>query len=535
MRFQFDDFTLDTQRFELARAGTVIHAEPQVIELLALLVENSQRLVSKDEINDKVWRGRVVSEAALSSRIKMARQLLDDDGSLQRYIRTIHKRGFRFVGEVKVVDAEPPASQAPAAPESDRAGKGDASSPVGRLVTARSAVAVLPLVNLSQDPAQDYFADGVTTDIISRLSRYRWLNVIARNTAFGYKGKSFDVRDLRAALAVDYVVEGSVQRGGERVRIGVQLIDARTGHNLWSERYNRELADVFELQDEITETIVARLEPEIGFAERDRVVHARPANLQAWDCYHLGTFHFFKFTGADNREAQRLLLQCQQMDPLLGDAFAWWAYAAVLGMVYWDTPATQSNLDDALRACEKALFLDPRNATFLALRARVRLARREYGMAIADNEQALRLNPSLAAAHCGLADSLAYETRYDEAIGRFERAIALSPNDPQLWAFLTYGALALIFKGDFARAVEWAERATDIPNCQYWTAAHKAAALALQGRADEARRATTQLLREMPEFTCAFARDKLFYLKEPRQIELYLDGLRRAGVPAGSS
>jgi adenylate cyclase len=533
MRFQFDDFTLDTDRFELARAGTVIRAEPQVIELLALLVENSQRMVSKDEINDKVWRGRVVSESALSSRIKTARQLLDDDGRLQRYIRTVHKRGFRFVGDAKVAGAERPAAQVPVAPELGHEVSGNASSPVGTLVTARSAVAVLPMVNLSQDPAQDYFADGVTTDIISRLSRYRWLDLIARNTAFGYKGKSFDVRDLRAALAVDYVVEGTVQRGGERVRIGVQLIDARTGHSLWSERYNRGLADIFELQDEITETIVARLEPEIGFAERNRVVHSRPANLHAWDCYHLGTFHFFKFTGPDNREAQRLLLQCQKIDPLLGDAYAWWAYAAVLGMVYWDTPATQNNLDDALRACETALLLDPRNATFLALRARVRLARREYGMAIADNEQALRQNPSLAAAHCGLGDSLAYETRYEEAVGRFERAIALSPNDPQLWAFLTYGALALIFKGDFARAVEWTERASGIPNCQYWTTAHKAAALALLGRADEARRATAQLLQQVPDFTCAFARGKLFYLKEPRQIELYLDGLRQAGVSPG--
>jgi len=166
MRFQFDDFTLDTQRFELARAGTVIHAEPQVIELLALLVENGQRMVSKDEINDKVWRGRVVSEAALSSRIKLARQLLGDDGSVQRYIRTIHKRGFRFVGEAKVVGAAPPAALAPAAPQSDRAGPGNESSPAGNVVTARSAVAVLPMVNLSQDPAQDYFADGVTTDIM---------------------------------------------------------------------------------------------------------------------------------------------------------------------------------------------------------------------------------------------------------------------------------------------------------------------------------------------------------------------------------
>ena len=524
MRYRFDDFTLDTQRFELARAGAAVHAEPQVIELLALLVENSHRMVSKDEINEKVWRGRVVSDAALSSRIKMARQLLDDDGSTQRYIRTVHKRGFRFVGELVHTDDALP--QAPPAAATDQPTAG--AQGVGH--ADRPSVAVLPLVNLSQDPAQEYFADGVTTDIISRLSRYRWLDVVARNTVFGYKGKAFDLRELRAALAVDYVVEGTVQRAGERVRVGVQLVDARSGHSRWSERYNRELADIFELQDEIAETIVARLEPEIGFAERNRVVHARPANLQAWDCYHLATFHFFKFTGPDNAEAQRLLLQCQQMDPLMGDAHAWWAYAAILGMVYWDTPATQQRLDDALRACETALLLDPSNATFLALRARVRLARREYDMAIADNEQALRLNPSFAAAHCGLGDSLAYEMRYDEAIERFEKAIALSPNDPQGWAFLTYGALALIFKGDYARAIEWADRASGIPNCQYWTIAHKAVALALLERVDEARVLADGLTRRMPEFCRSFVRDKLFYLKEPKQIERYLGGLREAGV-----
>jgi TolB-like protein/Flp pilus assembly protein TadD len=488
-----------------------------------LLVEQRERMVSKEEINEKVWRGRVVSDAALSSRIKMLRQLLDDDGQAQRYIRTIHRRGFRFVGELRPIDT----AATPAPPGSEpAAGAGlpsNVSPSAADATPARSAVAVLPLANLSHDAAQGYFSDGVTTDIIARLSKHRWLDVVARNTSFGYKDKCVDVRDLRAALAVDYVVEGTVQRGGDRVRVSVQLIDARSGHSKWSARYDRKISDLFDLQDEITELIVAQLEPEIGFAERNRVIHARPANLQAWDCYHMGTFHLFKFTGADNRDAQRLFLQCQQIDPHLGDAYAWWAYATILGMVYWDTPATQENLDKALRAGDKALSLDPQNATFLALRARVRLARREYAMAIADNEQALRLNPTFAAAHCGLADSLAYEMRYDEAVEGFRRAIRLSPNDPQLWAFLSYGALAMIFKGDFATALEWAERASGIPNCQYWTASHKAAALALLGRDDEARRTVAMLLHEMPEFTCAFVRD-VFLSEEQQQIDIYLGG-----------
>jgi TolB-like protein/Tfp pilus assembly protein PilF len=504
--------------------------------------------VSKDEINEKVWHGRAVSEAALSSRIKTARQLLDDDGQSQRLIRTIHKKGFRFVGEVtRLADASAhgPAdatarqgrdgahgsargSARKGADETETGGPAAGRTlaiPAGASV-ARSAVAVLPFENLSSEPGQEYFSDGVTSDIITRLSKHRWLSVVARNTAFGYRGKAVDVRDLGAALKVDYVVEGSVQRAGNRVRVGAQLIDARTGHARWSDRFDRELSDIFELQDDLTETIVARLEPEIGFAERNRVIHARPANLQAWDCYHLGTHHLFKFTGADNVEAQRLLRRSYEIDPLLGDAYAWWAYAVILGMVYWDTAPTVVALDDALKACDRALSIDPQNATFYALRGRVRLARCEYDMAIADNEHAIRLNPTFAAAHCGLGDSLAYEQQYDAALERFEKAIALSPNDPQLWAFLTYGALALIFKGEFAAALQWTDRASSIPNCQYWTTAHRAVAQAYLGRDADARRTSAKLLDEMPGFSCKFAREKLFYLKEPVQIERYLEGLR---------
>jgi tetratricopeptide (TPR) repeat protein len=161
----------------------------------------------------------------------------------------------------------------------------------------------------------------------------------------------------------------------------------------------------------------------------------------------------------------------------------------------------------------------------------VQLARCEYDEAIAANESAIALNPTLAVAHCGLADSLTYEGRYDEALQRFERALQLSSNDPQRWAFLSYGALALIFKGDFEAAVRWADRARAIPNCQYWTTAHKAVALAHLGRLDEARRAAGNLLEQKPGFSLAFAKRKLFYLKRPEQLRIYLDGLDKAGVP----
>ena len=188
--------------------------------------------------------------------------------------------------------------------------------------------------------------------------------------------------------------------------------------------------------------------------------------------------------------------------------------------------------DEALAAVDLALDIDDQNAVFYALKARVQLARREYGSALSENEVAIDLNPTFAAAHCGLADSLAYEGRYEEAIERFEKAIELSPNDPQRWAFLTYGALAFIFKGDYESAVNWADRASVIPNCQYWTVAHKAVALAHLGKKDEASKSVRLLLDEKPDFTIAFAKRKLFYLKDPKQLDCYMEGLSLAGVPA---
>lgn len=524
MRYHFDGYLLDTDSLELSHEGMLVHAEPQVIRLLALLVENSGRLVTRDDINRTVWNGRIVSEAALSSRIKSLRHLLGDTGKKQQFIRTVHKRGFRFVATVtQETDTEvknlPTAAGTPAAAA---ATNGEISKPV---------IAILPFTNLSGDQDQDYLADAITADIIAHLSRHRWLQVIARNTMMGYKGNTVDTRRLARELGANYVVEGSIQRGGNRIRVSANLIEAASSSHIWTDRYDREMTDIFALQDEITETIAARLEPEIGFAERNRVVHIRPNNLRAWDAYHLGIYHFFKFTGEDNLKAQALLKQSRELDPNFGEAWAWWAYAVILGMVYWSTRPTRELMDQALAACDTALSLDSQNASFHALKARVQVARCEYDSALTENEIAIRLNPTFAAAHCGLGDSLAYEGHYEEAIANFDRAIAMSPNDPQLWAFYSYAAQALIFQKDFARALQYTRLASAIPNYQYWTTAHMTVALAHLDRQPEAEQTAARLLRENPDFSLTFAREKLFYLKLPEQIELYLDGLRKAGIP----
>jgi adenylate cyclase len=514
MIYRFENFELDLDQFELRQDGVAVEIQPQVFTLISLLVSNPERMVSKDEMVERIWDGRFVSEAAISSRVRLARQALHDDGKEQRLIRTVHGKGFRFVGQLsEEISGESGVASEPEQPRSN------------------PTIMVIPFSNVSASPDQEYFADAITQDIISTLSKYRWLNIVARNTSFGYKGRSVDIGKLRSDHDVDYVVEGSVQRAGEQIRVATQLVDAGTGNQLWADRYDREIKDVFAVQDEITGKIVARLEPEIGTAERQKVIRAVRRDLHAWDSFHLGISHFYKFTAQDNLAAQALLQQSRQLDPQFGEAHAWWAYAVILGMVYWDTEPSQELQDEALDATKLALRLDDQNAVFYALKARVQLARREYGSALSENEMAIKLNPTFAAAHCGLADSLAYEGRYDEAIERFNIAIDLSPNDPQRWAFLTYGALALIFKGDYESALSWTNRASLIPNCQYWALAHKAVALAHLGREGDASSAVDKLLAARHDFTIAFAKRRLFYIKDPQQLKCYVEGLRLAGVP----
>ena len=519
MVYRFDDFELDTDRFELREGGSPVPLEPQVFALLALLIENRDRMVSKDELLEKIWHGRIVSESAISSRIKKARKALHDDGKKQDLILTVHGQGFRFVGTLKDEQPEPPLTQ-------------QTQSPTAANSLARPRILVLPFVNLSGCEEQEYFSDGITQDLITNLSKHRWLDVVARNSSFGYKGKAIDFKQLISELGIDYLVEGSVQRAGNRIRATSQLVDATTERRIWSDRYDRDLEDVFAVQDEITAKIAARLEPEIGASERQKVSTNVNRDLAAWECYHLGIAHFFKFTADDNLEAQRLLQKSRELDSAFGEAHAWWAYAVILGMVYWDTDPSQDLLDAALAATQRALEIDDRNAVFYALKARVQLARCEYQSALMANSIAIDLNPTFAAAHCGMADSLTYEGHYDEAIERFKQALELSPNDPQRWAFLTYGALAFIFKRNFEKAIEWTDRASEIPNCQFWTKAHKAVALAYLGETARAGTEVNGLLKEVPQFTQEYARKKLFFLKDQEQLSMYIEGLQLAGVPA---
>lgn len=431
---------------------------------------------------------------------------------------------FRELGTHKVKNMERPITAF--AVETGVAAKRAAEQPA----STRASVAVLPFDNMSGDTTQTYIADGLSEDLITALSKYHGLRVPARNSSFVYKGRSVDVRQIARDLGVQYVVEGSVRKAGNRLRVTAQLIDGASGDHIWSERYDRDLQDLFSLQDEIVTIIAARLEPEVANVEVLRAMRKPTESLGAWDCYHLALHNVYRFTREGNSEAERLFRRAIEFDPRFALAHARLAYCQILDMVYYDAPASPQALDEALQLCKKAVELDPADGYCQLALGRVHIARREYELGIAACEAGLRLNPNMGVAYCGVGDALAYAGRPKDAINCFEEAVRLSPTDPWRWAFYAYGALAHIFLGEYDQAVDWAQKAILVPNCQYWAQAHLAVALAHLGREAEAARALAEVRKANPRFSLEYARNQLFYLDRSDQIERYLEGLRRAGA-----
>jgi TolB-like protein len=519
----FDPFRFEPATGRLWCGTQEVRLTPKAAAVLVALVANAGEPVSKQALFASVWRDSVVSDDALISCIQELRKALADDPKQPRFIETRHRRGYQFVASV---------SQ-PAAPAANLANKSEKDAQAAERVTdlsGRPTIAVLPFVNTSGDPEQEYFSDAITQDIITALSKHRSLLVIAGASSFVFKAHGADARRVGLDLGAGYIVEGSVGKVGRHVRIRARLVETESGRYAWAEQYDRELDEIFAVQDEITATIVARIEPEVGSAERLRAARKSASALRAWDCFHLGMKHFYKSTAADNAEAQRFFSRAIELDSTLAQAYAWLSYAQVLGMVYFDAEPDEERLNEAVAIARQGVELDEQDAMTHFTCGRALLARKAYQDALAELELAVALNPNLAVVYCGLGDSLAYEGRFSEAIPYFEKAIQLSPYDPQRWAFYSYRALAHLLAGDFDRADEWAQKASRIPNCHYWPFAHRVSALGHLQRAAELPSAIAELLRRKPEFSCSFARERLFYVKNPEHLARYVQGLRSAGI-----
>ncbi len=395
----------------------------------------------------------------------------------------------------------------------------------------KPSIAVLPFQNMSGDPEQEFFADGMAEDIITALSHYRWFFVIARNSSFTYKGRAVDVTQVAKELGVRYVLEGSVRKAGNRVRVTAQLIDATTGSHIWAERYDRDLDDIFALQDEITETIVTSIEPELGAVERERARRKPPENLGAWDLFQRGLWHLFDDVKRDAlAQAKRLFERACELDPEFAAAHAELAWAHVAEIVRGLTDDPKASLDAAADAAERAVALDPRDPAARVTLGRVLIFRHAHERAIAEMEAALALNASFDRGHYGLGMALLYGGRPEESIPHFEKGIRLSPRNPLLWAHWMMLGLAYINLEKYEQAAASFEKAIQQPNAAFMPFAFAAATLGQLGRIDEARSMLAEAKRRNPGVSIDTVRNTVGLLGPNSGVDWIIDGLREAGL-----
>ena len=398
----------------------------------------------------------------------------------------------------------------------------------------KPSIAVLPFTNMSGDPEQEYLADGLAEDLITALSKNRWFFVIARNSTFTYKGQAVEVKQVARELGVRYVLEGSVRKAGNRVRVAAQLIDATTGAHVWAENHDREIEDIFELQDEMTQTIVAVVEPELGAFERERAARKPPESLDAWETYQRALWHMWTFTRDGTVEALRLLQRAHELDPTFASVYAHEAYSHYLYLILGYAESPDESLAAGLAAAKKAIALDDKDPVAYFALGRVLMMQGEHDASIAELEMALRLNPNFAQAYHGLGFALALSGRLEEAVKCLEMAIRLSPRDPLTWGSTVVHSLTSTLMHDFEEAVRWARMAIREPRAKgYGPQATLAAALGNLGQLDEARAAVGKALEAKPDLSLSYLA-KTLPTKKPGGLDPYLDGLRKAGLPEKS-
>ncbi len=393
---------------------------------------------------------------------------------------------------------------------------------------ARPAIAVLPFDNMSRDEDQEFFADGIAEDLITALSLWRQFPVIARNSSFTYKGQKIDVKQVGQELGARYVLEGSVRKAGNRLRITAQLIDADSGAHIWAERFDRELEDIFDLQDEITESIVHNIMPEISIAESERATRVPPANLDAWEYLQRGIWHLFRYTRADTEKARDLFNGALERDPSLSLAESYQATANIWDVLYgWtDTPA--DSMAQAMEYCRRAIVLNSQDSTAHAITGSIMAISGDAERGHEEGKRAVELNPSSALAHFCSAFPLVYLRRSEEALAGIERAVRLSPRDPMVPIYYGVQALAHLMLRDFDDSIAYSRRALQEQPDNIRALHRLAVAEAHKGDLDAARATYAEAERVMPSPSLEYiaASHPFAYTED---LDFILDGLRKAG------
>lgn len=521
MRYQFEDILLDPDRRELARGAETVAPGPQVFDLLLHLVRNRERVVTKDDLIEVVWGGRIVSESTLTSHINAVRKAIGDTGEEQRLVRTIARKGYRFVGDVRE-------SAAPERPDPVQLPEPSAE-PLA--LPDRPSIAVLPFMNLSGDPDQDYFVDGVVEDVIAAMSRMSSLFVIARNSSFTYKGRAVDVKQVGRELGVRYVVEGSLRKAANRVRITGQLVDATTGANLWSERFDGKVDDIFALQDQLTANIVGAIAPQLQRAEIERARHKPTDSLDAYDYYLRAMAKLHHGARESIEEALALLYRAIELDAQYAPAYAMAGWCLFWRKVNGWMRDRSRELAEGVRLALRAVELGNDDAVALT-RAGHALAHLagdlDAGLALLD--RAKLLNPNLAAAWFLGGFIRVWRGDPDGAIEHFTQAMRLSPLDPEMYRMQAGMAAANLFGGRFDEASLWAARSSRSLPSFLMVVAVIAASHALAGRNDEAGRAMQRLRELDPTLRVSNLTDWL-PIRRQQDLAIFTDGLRKAGLP----
>ena len=449
MIYDFEGFSLDVDRRELRSSDKLVAIEPLVFDVLHYLICNCDRVVSKDDLIAGVWKGRIISKSTLSGSINAVRHSVDDSGEEQRLIRTVPRKGFRFVGEIRENSDSRGTSAANLIPAQAREADGQNQ----RIQQApplpeKASIAVLPFVNISGDPEQEYFADGITEDIITALSQFRWFFVIARGSSFTYKGKSVDAKQVGQELGIRYLLEGSVRKSGNRVRITGNLIDIATGANLWAGRIDGALEDIFDLQDQVSTSVVGAIAPKIEEAEIARAKLKPTENLDAYDYFLRGMANVHQWTRESNHEALRLFYKAVELDSGFASAYG------MLARCYsqrkfsgWMTDQEHETAEtDKLSRRAAELGRDVPLALCTAGLGLAYVADDfDYGAALID--RAIEMNPNLAWAwqFSGWLKVLVGEP--DAAIERLSRAMRLSPQNHSYFQDARRYRISSLFRG----------------------------------------------------------------------------------------
>lgn len=485
MILRFGNCIIDTARRELRRGGRLEQIEPQVYDLLLRLIDCRNRVVSRNELVESIWGGRVISEAAINSRIKSARAALGDDGRSQKWIRTLHRAGYRFIGEV----VEQPANL-PAAPPLPAASQdvqrilatAETLDNLSLALPAQTSVAILPLHWSGRRPSGQLLADGLTQDIIAQVARAGWLFVAGYGSTSRFRAGPYDAREIGRALGVHYVVQGRIGLAGNRIRVQVALADARSGADIWSESLRRRLDDILEVQQEIATTLAGCLESRIEHREQHRALLKAPEGLDAWEAYHRGCWHMYRFTPRDFAQAEQLFRRATELDPhsprpWAGLSFVHWQ-RAFLEMV----PDRATESARAMDLARHSLALDPYDPMAHLAVGCAWLLDGHVAEAVDELRTCVQINPSSAVAQYSLAYAMMQFGDAGPSIEIVGRARRLSPYDPMTFAMFGVRGQNLAYLGRHEESAVFAERAATQPNSHYHVKAVGAFCNVLAGR-----------------------------------------------------